>query len=51
MVRVITGVGIMPSGLDKMDLFGVLLEMESESLKSSHCNEGLGYEEKSSNIR
>jgi hypothetical protein len=34
MVRVITGVGIMPFGLDKMDLFGLYLEMESEGLKS-----------------
>ena len=32
MVRVITGVGIMPSGLDEMDLLGIYLEMESEGL-------------------
>ncbi|KAI7970243.1 hypothetical protein EIK77_000245 [Talaromyces pinophilus] len=51
MVRVITVVGIMPSGLDEMDLLGIYLEMESEGLKSSHCKAGLGYEEKSSNIR
>lgn len=44
MVRVITGVGILPSGLDKMDLLGIYLEMESEGLKSSDYNAGLDYE-------
>lgn len=46
MVRVITGVGIMPSRLDEMDLLGIYLEMESEGLKSSQCKAGLGYEKK-----
>lgn len=46
MVRLITGMGIMPSGLDKMDLLGIHLEMESEGLESSHCKAGLGYERK-----
>lgn len=32
MVRGITGVGIMLSGSDKMDLLGLYLEMESEGL-------------------
>jgi hypothetical protein len=32
MVRIITDMGNIPSGLDKMDLFGIYLEMESQGL-------------------